>query len=371
MNLFARFGMVCWLALVAACGEVSAPAQQGSSGPSSTPLSPSNNPTSSVGSAADAEKLATIWQSKAACESYFKSRPVKDPMPRLATWNLRWFPDGTPEASAKGGVDLEWLSCVMASLELDVIAVQEVKRTPLAKQALAQLVGHLSRLSGVSYAAELDACGLDDDAHVGFIYNKERVTADTWQDYPSLNPYGVSCQGRLRTGFGGYFKFANGPDLSLISVHLKSGSDERSYTLRRQSLAGLKTALERAYAPNPDDDRVVLGDFNSMGCSDCVPAVSQAAELQMLSQELLAMGAQARDLPTDLQCSQYYMGKPGLLDHVVVAGPFSEFAPEARVRVSGYCGVAKCAGVSTLPPAYVGLSDHCPLVFELGAEDQD
>ncbi len=371
MKLFARFAMLALLALAGACGDVSAPAQQASAGPSSTPLRPSDNPVASVESDADAERLATVWQSKAACESYFKSRPVKDPIPRLATWNLRWFPDGTPEVRAKDGVDLEWLSCAIASLELDVIAVQEVKRTPLAKQALAQLLANLTSLSGATYGAELDACGLDDDAHVGFIYNRERVTVDTWQDYPSLNPYGVSCQGRLRTGFGGYFKFANGPDLNLISVHLKSGSDERSYTLRRQSLAGLKTALDRAYVPNPDDDRVVLGDFNTMGCSDCVPVVSQASELQTLSQELLAMGAQARDLPTDLQCSEYYLGQPSLLDHVVAAGPFSEFAPGARVRVSGYCGVAKCAGFLTPPPAYVGLSDHCPLVFELDAQDQD
>ncbi|MDX2051341.1 MAG: endonuclease/exonuclease/phosphatase family protein [Polyangiaceae bacterium] len=337
-------------------------------------VEPANLPSSTssmVEANAPPESLREIWQSPQACQSYFKTRPVRDPVPRIATWNLRWFPDGTPEAKPSGGTDLNWLACVLSSLELDVVAVQEVKRTALAQQAMTQLLGALKQLSGATYALELDRCPLDDDAHVGFLYNTARVSIAKLQDYPSLNPYGVSCEGRLRTGFGGYVKIAGGPDLSLLSVHLKSGPDQRSYTLRRRSLAGMKDVFANANAAQPDGDVLVLGDFNTMGCEDCAPLITGADEREVLAGELGALVPRFHRLPTDLSCSEYYANGPSLLDHIVAAEPFEEFPKDGRATVSGYCAEAKCAAFSTPPAAYTALSDHCPIVMELAAEDRD
>ena len=54
----------------------------------------------------------------------------------VGTWNIRWFPDGdmTPGPSTIP-TDLRWLSCVIAWMNVDVLAVQEILTTAEAQTA--------------------------------------------------------------------------------------------------------------------------------------------------------------------------------------------------------------------------------------------
>src|SRR5215217_1248169 len=118
---------------------------------------------------------------------------------RFASWNLRWFPDGEPREGA-GKTDLAWLACTLAWLDVDVIAVQEMKQSPGAERALSQLLAELSRLSGGRYRARLDDCGSRVPQHVGLIWNEKRVTAASFETVGTLNPRGSACQDQLRPG---------------------------------------------------------------------------------------------------------------------------------------------------------------------------
>src|SRR5262245_38328682 len=75
---------------------------------------------------------ARVWRSGPDCErsSALKRRLPRTPQSaRVASWNVRWFPDNTydPEQGPEAGTNLEWLSCSIAWLDADVIAVQEFR----------------------------------------------------------------------------------------------------------------------------------------------------------------------------------------------------------------------------------------------------
>ena len=95
---------------------------------------------------------------------------------RFASWNLHWFPDGDSQ-QREPGIDVRWMACTLAWLNADVVAIQEVKQTPKAVQALATLLSELNRLSGARYVARLDDCGGSVPQHVGLIWNEARATA--------------------------------------------------------------------------------------------------------------------------------------------------------------------------------------------------
>jgi predicted extracellular nuclease len=115
-----------------------------------------------------------------------------------------------------------------------------------------------------------------------------------------------------------------------------------------------------------DRDVVALGDYNTMGRQDS-PPVSAQEELAVFDNEL-APGF--RRLPMAPSCTEYFDGKGGTLDHVVVSTGMQEAG--ATARVTGYCAVAGCAPITgAMPAASERLSDHCPIVVEIQDRDLD
>lgn len=286
---------------------------------------------------------------------------------RFASWNLRWFPDGDPREGA-AETDVPWLACALGWLNLDVLAVQEMKETPAAERALGELLSELSRLSGGRYRARLDDCGTRVPQHVGLVWNEARVSVSAVETVAALNPRGDACQDQLRPGLSARVKLPGGLDLTVVSAHFKSKTDARAFGLRGQSFAAVAGALSDLSTRARDPDVLLLGDLNTMGCRSCTPPVS-AGEEQAQVRQLLS-GAGLSLLPADAEGTFVYGGRATLLDHAVAATSMREVPAAARVHVAGFCaearakrGAAKVAGRA--------LSDHCPIVLDLIDQDLD
>jgi endonuclease/exonuclease/phosphatase family metal-dependent hydrolase len=288
---------------------------------------------------------------------------------RFASWNLHWFPDGVPGRKEVGS-DVDWLACVLAWLDADVVAVQEVKQSPRADQALATLLSELNRWSGARYVARLDDCGRRVSQHVGLIWNEARVKASDIATIAALNPHGSACQNQLRPGLAARLQFPGGLDLATVSAHFKSMADRRGYGLRGASFEAVPGVLRSLTEAAHDSDFLLLGDLNTMGCDECAPAISAREEVTAVTKRLLAGGV--RVVPADAGGSELYRGQLILLDHALAATAMRELAPGTRSHVAGACA-AGAAPLSARAAKKMrrNLSDHCPLVLDLSDRDLD
>ncbi len=288
---------------------------------------------------------------------------------RFASWNLHWFPDGEP-GHREAGADVSWVACALAWLDADVIAVQEVKQSPSAEQALATLLTELNRLTKARYVARLDDCGSRVAQHVGLIWNAARVTASDLETVAGLNPYGAACENQLRPGLAARFKLPGGLDLETVSAHFKSMADQHGFTLRGRSFAAIPGVLRAVTAKAHDADFLLLGDLNTMGCNECAPVVSPADEVRAVDKQLTAAGL--RLVAADAVGSELYAGHLALLDHAVVSAAMREFSAVSKSHVAGACAAG--ARALTHRAAKVvrrRLSDHCPIVLDLTDRDLD
>lgn len=317
------------------------------------------------------------WLSPEACASALargeRARRARETV-RIGTWNIRWFPDGKPgKKPAAEGLDVPWLACAIAWLDLDVLVVQEFKAHERARARTAELVRRLDAATGGRWATELDPCPHPAGQHVGLLFDARRVTASGWQTYASLNPHGEACRDQLRPGFGAYLRFQDGPDLHLVAVHWKSGQKRRDFALRRSSFAGLDAAFAQAQESVPDADVLFAGDFNSMGCARCSPRISAEAELTHVDQDLSALRTPLRRHADEPACSHYFGVRSTLLDFFVAAS-LDELPATRTATVYGPCADHDCGSLARgqTPSAFARrLSDHCPVVIELDARDKD
>jgi predicted extracellular nuclease len=159
---------------------------------------------------------------------------------------------------------------------------------------------------------------------------------------------------------------ADGVDFHLVALHLKSGPTVFDVEERHKAL----NRIDQAMAPflEQDQDVVILGDFNTMGAGDWN---SRQAEIKNLRRHLQKEKPGFVDLESSPQCSHYFRGRGGWLDHVLVSQGMKE-VPEPIVQVTGYCAVAGCRRIrGDYPLAYRRLSDHCPVVLEIQNQDLD
>jgi endonuclease/exonuclease/phosphatase family metal-dependent hydrolase len=332
-----------------------------------------------VGSASKPQPIdsSSVWASDKACEAALaagRHAPRAAGRARIGTWNLRWFPDGHPGTHPHGpGTDLAWLSCGIAWLDVDVLAVQEIKRYPAARARMGELLTRLDRLTHGRWRARFDDCPDEAAQHVGLLYNSARVNAADFHTFAALNPYGEACKDLIRPGLGGYFRFKGGLDLHVIAVHLKSGDGQRSIDLRRRSIAGIAAAYREAQGEEADRDVLLAGDFNTMGCPHCSPPVAAPDETKELGRAAAALSPAFTEVGTDGGCSEYYRGHGGLLDHFLATRSLREIPSGTHAVVAGYCAAASCSRLpaKSMPAAYARLSDHCPVLLDLADRDLD
>ncbi len=88
---------------------------------------------------------------------------------RIGSLNVRWFPRGRARRSEHAeGTDVAWLACLIAWLDVDVIAVQEFVSDLEGRRATADLLDLLRARTGSRWSAELDECAAGRQ-HVGLL----------------------------------------------------------------------------------------------------------------------------------------------------------------------------------------------------------
>jgi endonuclease/exonuclease/phosphatase family metal-dependent hydrolase len=323
-----------------------------------------------------AERL--VWTSPEGCQQVVGSGgrmvPADPAMLRVGTWNIRWFPRDCPsnQACPDKATDIPWLACTMAWMNVDLFALQEMLATPDAEFSLNALRSDLNRLTGGSWHVDLQACGGTSNQHVGFLWNGSRVAllqrTDAWElNGAATGPADNACAGNLRPGRYAQAKTPIGVDFNILSVHFDSGTTSRDYGHRRQAAQRIgQIRVGNTPIVELDRDVLVLGDYNTMGKQEA-PPVSTQEELAVFDREL-APGF--RPLSMTPNCTEYFDGKAGTLDHLVASTGMQEVA--ATARVTGYCALAACGNLTgPMPAAAERLSDHCPVVVEIQDRDRD
>ncbi len=325
------------------------------------------------------QEEALVWKSSTDCQQVVKDGgrmaiPASDTL-RIGTWNIRWFPHGSPPdrpEPAAAPTDLAWLACTLVWMQTDILVVQESLTTAEAWTAWDRILTALAQHTGHTWQWSVQPCGKPDGHHVGVLWNASRVTLSAFQSLWSLNSRATSahnpCEGGLRPGHYAHVqsKHQPGADFHLIGLHLKSGPTVFAVEARHKALNRIDTAV----APflEMDADVIILGDLNTMGAGD---RHSQRSELKYLRRKVAKETPGFDVLFPEPRCSHYFRGRGDWLDHVLVAQDMNETRTRSA-RVTGYCAVAGCRRIKgEYPLAHQHLSDHCPVIFEIDDRDRD
>lgn len=315
------------------------------------------------------EHASSPWTSAEACEALAPiAQSTSLRAPRIATWNILYFPDASEDNSGPG-TDLRWLACAIAGLDVDLIVVQEFKATDEARDRARELIALLNARTGGDWRLELARCEPRAVQHPGFLYDNHRVTGRAFRDIPALNGE-PECNNRASPGFAGYFSVPGGPDFHLIAVHMEAYKDRSAREDRVATVARMGEVAAEASALIPDVDFIFAGDFNTTGCDGCQPKLSSQEELALFTQQVAELAPAMRVVPSSQSCSK--VGNGGLLDHFVVGSAMGELAGDAVAEVAGICAETQCSRLREWhEEANERLSDHCPVTLTLLAADDD
>ncbi|WP_395455775.1 endonuclease/exonuclease/phosphatase family protein [Azospirillum melinis] len=332
-------------------------------------------PTAAPAAADRADEDETrVWESASSCEDIVhtgrRMATARGDVLRIATWNIRWFPDGDLNGTPESRTDLPWLACALAWMNADVVALQEIRTTPTAAQAWEAVTDGLSALTGNDWKVGFQECGSPMRQHTGFLWNASRVELSDPRDLWKLNGAAEGPEAPCASGLRpGHYRMVRakggGADFHFVSVHLDSGTTPRDRANRDTAIGRIAEALAPVLPDN--SDAIVLGDFNMMG--DGTPDAA-AAEIRALGTAVVNQPAAFEHVAVEPACTEYFDGHAGWLDHVVVARAMTE-ASQRTARVTGYCALTNCARLPRPPAAAERLSDHCPVVYEVDNRDLD
>jgi endonuclease/exonuclease/phosphatase family metal-dependent hydrolase len=222
----------------------------------------------------------------------------------IATWNIENFPaaPSTPRLVAD----------LVASLELDLVAVEEIADVAAFEEVIARLPDHAGLLSSHTY-------GDGSYQKVGFIYREGLVELEGGAllfgtegfDFPRP---ALSARATI-----------DGHTITAIVLHLKAGVGDDDVARRTSAIVTLEAHLRTLADGDGDPDVIVLGDFNQGRLSaedDAVwaPIVGAPDRYDILTQAS-ADGGEVSYLP--------FGGR--LIDHAVVNRGFELGAPAVVV----------------------------------------
>jgi predicted extracellular nuclease len=262
------------------------------------------------------------------------------------------------------------VACAVASLDVDVLAVQEFKNSEKGLEKQQELLAQLNALTGGDWQLELDQCTPTEVQHPGFLFDASRVRGEEFREIPSLNPDPV-CSNEISPGFAGYFSIEGGPDFHMVAIHGATGADPTQFEKRAQITAAIEAVSNDAFAINSDTDILFAGDFNSVGCESCDPVLSNEQENELLADTVAGFDPSLKLLPKSEACTRVADDMPHI-DHVLASANMAEVPKSSIVHVAGICEEISCdRQVNWLEDAYDRLSDHCPLLLDLAAVDDD
>ncbi len=268
--------------------------------------------------------------------------PRTDLVPRIgrddavdvATWNIENFP---------ATVDTPLLVAdLIASMDLDIVAVQEIADTVAFEELDLRLPGYATELSSHTY-------GDGNYQKLGLIYRRDLVTINgfsllfTGSGYAFPRPP-IRASITIDDGVNPPF------DFTLISVHLKAGGGPENEERRRLATAELDAWIQQQIAGSGDDEIILLGDFNQTIDNGNDPNVLveffENSDVYRFQTATLAERDVASFIPGDR-----------LIDHIVTTAAFDDELVGAFARI---------------PPleAQLGnyenaVSDHLPVVIPI------
>jgi endonuclease/exonuclease/phosphatase family metal-dependent hydrolase len=258
-------------------------------------------------------------------------RPASSPAPaasavRFATFNIEHFPQDSRQV--EGAFD------EIAALDADFVAVQEITDAEVFAAAARRRLGAAWRFV---HDGEPDP-GPWKAHHVGVVFDGDALAlvGTRLYDHTRMGGRGKPVlEVRLRP--------RTGPDVRVLVVHLKSGSDGRD--LRERQLDGLVRLLREL--PRDSTRTVVLGDFNATEPSDREQLADVAHDTKMTW------------ATRELACSAFWDRDDGCptsrLDHVLTWD-----APRS-VEARGACADG-CERRDACPLYTRDVSDHCPVL---------
>ncbi len=172
----------------------------------------------------------------------------RDATLEVGTWNIRWFgsPNERPDDDA---LQLQNAARVLREMQLDVVGLQEISNPTLFRQLVDSLDGYrgiLAPISQTQKTAILYRTATIDSVSAGFYF-----TSGDWASgrYPYAFTFDATIGEKTRR-------------FTLLNLHAKatlSATRLQDYSRRQADAAQLKAQLD---ARNPDDNLIVVGDFN-------------------------------------------------------------------------------------------------------------
>lgn len=263
----------------------------------------------------------------------------------IVTWNLEFFPLALPgDFNCGHRVDAARIAKtadLIRTLDLDVIACQEVSDTTGFRQLLAARPEY-----GGVIAPENFGCNYQ---RAAVLYRKDRVTIRsvksifTGSSNRSAFPRPPLEVDMTITQNGKFY------DLHLISLHLKAGGEDDAPRRREASLK-LKAYLDQIATTDPEANYLVAGDWNDV-LEDPLSINSFAALLQ--------------DPNANKFLSQPLAGKREFASHPAVGGVVIDHLMINRAACPDFAnGRVSTLRLDLIVPGYSQVSDHRPVMVQ-------
>jgi endonuclease/exonuclease/phosphatase family metal-dependent hydrolase len=160
----------------------------------------------------------------------------------IATWNIRNFPTDPQTA--------ERVANLIAEMDIDLVAVQEIADTTAFDQVLTGLPGYHGVLSTHEY-------GSGEYQKTGFIYRTDMIQIGEVQSLFEGDTYAFPRPPlQARFGVNGTMTFV------VIDLHLKAEGGEDNEARRRDACQKLKTHVDAMLAAGTETEVFIVGDFN-------------------------------------------------------------------------------------------------------------
>lgn len=249
----------------------------------------------------------------------------------IATWNIENFPQSETTASV--------VADLITSLDLDVIAVQEIRNVTAFDELVARLPKHKGALSPHTYSNGTYQ-------KVGFIYRDDLVSLTNVTQLFQGSGYEFPrppLQATLKV-------LGTDVELTIIALHLKAGLDSEDIERRAISIEMLASHVVNMVTGPADDEVLILGDYNETVTNsfgrDVLSPILEDSNFRFLT-EALATSGTATFLPSNV-----------MLDHIVTTTALDDDLIGS--------GGAKVPALEVQLTTYRGnVSDHLPVVISL------
>ncbi len=275
---------------------------------------------------------------------------------RVGTWNLEHFGSRTPAREAE---DFVRIAALIRSLEIDVLALQEINGPAPLHRLLDQLGDDYNFALGST--GQLDAGRIS----VGFLWNRRRARLVHCEEMRDLPDRFEGLPIFHRKPVNAVFQALDGTtatlDFRAITVHLKAGSEPDDRAKREAEAGILRQYLEDLRGVEHEDrDILVLGDFNH-------PHGAPA-------HEVFGRGEFIHYLTSDVGPTILHYDSP--IDHIAVTSELSEAVIVDSFRIHN-----DAVPYGTLPERLLAeskdrwrrnYSDHFPVTLDLSTKrDRD